>query len=88
MSKKPAIIRSTFTPIYVYNFSRQSGTWTCEVLRKQRPGSSKLGSEATSAEFHIDVYRRKGHSQNLARLQVSPYLKKLYWNFDEIITFV
>ena len=35
----------------------KSGTWKCEVLRKQRPGSSVIGSEITATTFKVDVFR-------------------------------
>lgn len=34
-----------------------SGTWKCELLRKQRPGSAVIGSEVTNAEIKLDVFR-------------------------------
>ena len=47
----------------------QSGTWKCEVLRKQRPGSNKIGSEATNSEFRVDVFRTARVNRDPAKLQ-------------------
>ena len=35
----------------------KSGDWKCEITRKGRPGSARLGSEATSSSFRVDVFR-------------------------------
>ena len=48
----------------------QSGTWKCEILRKQRPGSTRIGSEVTSAEFRVDVFRTARFDKSPAKLQV------------------
>ena len=51
----------------------QSGTWKCEILRKQRPGSTRIGSEVTSAEFRVDVFRTARFDKSPAKLQVHAY---------------
>ena len=35
----------------------KSGDWKCEITRKNRPGSGRIGSEATSSLFRVDVFR-------------------------------
>ena len=49
---------------------RNSGTWKCEILRKQRPGSTRLGSEVTNAEFKVDVFRTSRLNDDDSELQV------------------
>ena len=39
-------------------------------MRKQRPGSTRIGSEVTSAEFRVDVFRTARFDKSPAKLQV------------------
>ena len=48
----------------------KSGTWKCEVLRKQRPGSTVLGSEVTSSSIKVDVFRTSRLNDDELELQV------------------
>jgi len=47
----------------------KSGTWKCEVLRKQRPGSTVLGSEVTSSSIKVDVFRTSRLNDDELELQ-------------------
>ena len=48
----------------------KSGTWKCEVVRKQRPGSTILGSEVTASSIRVDVFRTSRLNDDNVQLQV------------------
>ncbi len=45
---------------------KQDGEWTCSVVRKQKPGSTSIGSEVTNTKIDLNVaFRRSRVSAEL-----------------------